>query len=148
MRCSFCLYPTLPIIKKHSRISQPKNLGEYLKRERSRRDLLGSQAAKLMGVAHETWVNWENNKTSPNAKDTGNLFNFLGFNPLPMNSMTEKMTAIRFQNGWTQEQAAKVLGVNEASWQSWEAGKPIGYKRHQEQLGTFLDEGLAVRSLG
>lgn len=87
------------------------------------------QVGEVIGVSPFAVANWESGKTSPTQATSPGIVRFLGFNPLPQASLSERIHAIRFGMGWTQEDAAKACGVSEDSWCAWEQGaNPIRQK--------------------
>lgn len=101
-------------------------IGEHLKEARITRGLLQRQVAEVLGLTTSTVVNWENGKTDPLPKDGPRIVRFLGYLPLPIDTLAEQLLAVRFLNGWTQVQAAMTCGVSEDSWATYEGGGTPG----------------------
>ena len=81
------------------------------------------EVAILIGVVSETVANWETGATVPQPKDGPGIVSFLGLLPLPTETLAQRLYAVRFMSGWTQEQAADACGVSEDGWQVWERGE-------------------------
>ena len=114
--------PFTKIIRKRATRPVPVTVGEHIKEARITRGLLQREVAELLGVAAATVANWENGKTDPLPKDGPKIVQFLGYLPLPVDTLAEQLMALRFMNGWTQAQAGAACGVSEDSWATYEGG--------------------------
>ncbi len=101
----------------------PRTVGEHLREARVGRGLLQREVAEALSVSPWTVMHWESGETTPQPQDGAAIVKFLGYVPLPTTTLTERLYAVRFVNGWTQEQAAEAAGLNEDSWSAYEAGR-------------------------
>jgi len=73
------------------------------------------------------------------------IIEFLGYDPFPDPAeLCDRLAALRRAKGWTIQQAAEQLGVDEGTWSRWER-TGIPWKRHQDMVRTFLNELSTVR---
>ena len=100
----------------------PQTIGQHLRAVRQKRGLLQRELARELGVTDSTVVHWERGTTAPLPKDGPGIVAFLGYLPLPMATLGEKLYAVRFANGWTQAEAGAACGVSEDGWRAWEGG--------------------------
>jgi transcriptional regulator with XRE-family HTH domain len=61
--------------------SDPKTLGEHVKKHRLERHLLQSQLAKLLGVDRISVQNWERGIYEPSPRVIEKVIEFLGYDP-------------------------------------------------------------------
>lgn len=78
-KCSFTLKAKIP--KKTTPKINPKTLGDYIKRERQKRNLSQAVAAKFFGVNSMCLSSWEINKKTIHPKYLEPIIEFLGFTP-------------------------------------------------------------------
>jgi site-specific DNA recombinase len=116
------LLPFTKVVRTVRSRPAPRSVGEHLREMRLRRGLLQREVARLIGVTEDTIHNWETGQTTPLPKDGPAIVRFLGFQPFPIETLAEQLYAVRFVNGWTQEEAAIEAGVSEDGWQAWEGG--------------------------
>jgi transcriptional regulator with XRE-family HTH domain len=91
-------------------------LGEHLKKRRRELGLLHREAAEMMGIQRDTYVNWEKDKTKPVASQFRPVVAFLGYDPTPaLQSLKERFEARRRALGMTFSQAALHLGWDTGS---------------------------------
>jgi transcriptional regulator with XRE-family HTH domain len=45
---------------------------------------------------------------------------------------------VRHQHGWSTSEAARQLGVDRATWQDWERGELILFRKHRTKVATLL----------
>lgn len=112
-------------------------MGDHIKSARRKRRLFQTQVAAEIGVSLATVINWETRATEPTPRDGPGICAFLGSVPLPTTTLGQKLYALRFLHGWTQEEAARAAGVSEDGWQTWEAGA-IPTKRKLAKLLPLL----------
>lgn len=118
------------------------SIGEHLKATRLARKLLQKDVATLIGVNTFTIANWEKGKNVPAVFNGKEVIKFLGFMPLPTNTLAERFYALRFKNGWSQEVAAAHFGVGEDLWQLFEAGVSTKQTRDMERVKKFFTRYL------
>jgi len=118
--------------------TNPKTVGEHLKRRRMDLGIRQKDLACELGVSPWTLRLWEAGGTSPEIRLWPGIIRFLGYDPNPEpSSVSEKLKAIRRGLGWSQRKLAGVLGVDPTTVGRWEQGK--GWP--EKQLGRQL-EGL------
>jgi len=77
--CSFSIKAKIPSLKRIT--SNPRTLGEYIRKERFKRGLSQSKVAKLIGVHSVSLSNWEFNRQPVASKHLIRIVEFLGFLP-------------------------------------------------------------------
>ncbi|MGE0356471.1 MAG: helix-turn-helix domain-containing protein [Burkholderiales bacterium] len=114
-------------------------LGEHIRQRRLKLALTQRQAAAQLQVSPWTVLNWERGHTAPPVGALPSIFLWLGYAPLtPAKSLRERMRQKRQVMGWTIREAARQLGVDEATWRSWEGGGKVAWPRFRERLEVFL----------
>jgi transcriptional regulator with XRE-family HTH domain len=99
------------------------------------------EVAELLGVDPVTVHNWEKNKTSPAMELVPTIVRFLGYHPFPEpRNLPEQLLAKRREMGWSVKQAARELGVDQATWAGWESGVTVPRGRYGKLLERFLEE--------
>lgn len=130
---------------------EPRTVGEHLKRERLKRGLLQKEVTRLFNVDMFTILNWETGATKPQIKDVPALINFLGYDPEPPSPVTvaDHLRSKRRERGWSQRDAASYMGVDPATWSSWELGGTIMKPAHRKLVARFtgLDENHVYRCM-
>ena len=91
-------------------------------------------------------LNWEKGKTEPPVEAMPGIIGFLGYDPFPKpKSLSERLLAVRRFKGWTIKEAARRLGVDEATWGAWERKETVLFRKHRELIGRLL--GLSVEDI-
>jgi transcriptional regulator with XRE-family HTH domain len=117
----------------------PQTLGEHIKLSRLQSKLTQKQAAKLLGVGLYTVLNWEKNRTTTPVQAIPAIFRFLGYDPFPQpRNLPERLLAKRREMGWTIQEAARELGVDEGTWGAWERGVITPWPRYVKLVERFL----------
>jgi len=130
---------TLKCLKPKEPDSEPRTLGEHLKRCRLQRKLSQKEAAPLFGVTSWTVFNWEKGRTNPPIESLPALIRFLGYDPFPEPaSLPERLLAKRRGMGWSIREAAGQLGVDPGAWRDWEQGGMILYRNHRNLVARLL----------
>ena len=133
-----CLPVTLKALKPKETDFEPQTLGEHIRKRRLQLGLTQKAAGERLGVNSWTVLNWEKGKTEPPVEAIRKIIGFLGHDPFPKpKSLSERLLAVRRVEGWTIREAARRLGVDEATWGQWEK-TGIPWKRHQARVGAFL----------
>jgi DNA-binding XRE family transcriptional regulator len=98
-------------------LENPQSLGEHLKRARQLKGIHQKDAATLLGICHFTYMTWEKDQKRPFPRYYPAIIKWLGYNPLPEGTNKgQQMQRDRLTRGLTQEQAAKVAGIDESTW--------------------------------
>src|SRR5207245_6133546 len=98
-----------------------------------------SAVAKQLRVNPFTILNWEKERTAPRTIDGGRLIAFLGYYPFPTPiTIGERLVRARRERGWSAEQAASYLGVHRTTWQGWERGELILFRRPRAGVAGLL----------
>jgi transcriptional regulator with XRE-family HTH domain len=105
---------TVKALKPKDYSDSPGTLAEHLKKRRRELGLLQREVAALMGIAKETYTNWETGKTKPVASQFKPVIDFLGYDPSPEpTSLAERLQARRRSLGITFSEVARHLGWDE-----------------------------------
>jgi len=142
---------TLKYLKRKEPDSQPRTLGEHLKRCRLQRKLSQKEAACILGVNSRTVLNWEKGHTEPPVESMPAFLRFLGYDPLPEpKTLPKRLLAKRRAMGWSIEEAAQKLGVDPGTWRDWERGETILYRKHRVLVAQLvgLPEGEVDQEMG
>jgi len=72
----------------------------------------------------DTYLLWEKDRATPTVRFYPAIFRFLGYDPFPAAvRFADRVRAKRRRLGLTIEAAAKLAGVDEATFSRWEGGK-------------------------
>jgi len=100
--------------------------------------------AALIGVTENSIVYWENERYAPHVSYYPAIIQFLGYSPLVIDTTTlgGRMKKYRFENGLSQEDLARKIGVNESTIFHWEKGdcRPMGKKLRLLENVMYLKE--------
>ena len=92
-----------------------------------------------MAVSTATVLNWEKGKKSPLTSYLGRVLAFVGFDPFPPpTTIPEQLLHERRKHGWSTGEAGRQLGVDRTTWQDWERGELILYRKHRAKVAEFL----------
>jgi transcriptional regulator with XRE-family HTH domain len=117
----------------------PKSLGEHLKKRRLELGLTQRQTASRIRVKPWNILNWETDRFEPPIRSMPAILAFLGYDPFPPpKTVRERLLHVRRQHGWSTGEAAHQLGVDRTTWQDWEHGKLILFRRHRTKVATLL----------
>ena len=90
-----------------------------------------------------TVLNWEKGKKSPLNTHLGTVITFLGYYPFPEPvSVGDCLLCVRRTHGWTTNEAARQLGVDRTTWQDWERGELILFRKHRAKVAAMLGFNL------
>jgi len=121
----------------------PSSLGEHIRARRLDLGLTQRAAADQLGVSASTVLNWERIKTEVPVQAVPAVVRFLGYDPFPVpTTLSERMQAKRRHMGWSIQDAAQALGVDEGTWGAWEREAVKPWPRYQALLDTFLRGGV------
>lgn len=114
-------------------------LGQMLRDRRKELGLSQPQAAAQIGINEWTLLSWEHDRRVPTDRFYPALITFLGREPWPAPAKTgHKLRAERLRRGWTQDQLAAVLQVDQGSISKWEAGDGPHLRAAREKVEAFL----------
>ena len=109
-----------------------ENLGDHIKKKRFSLALLQKDVAKILNVSEDTVTYWENGRSVPQIQFYPKIIEFLGYTPFSVDTSTlaGRMKRYRMENGVSQEDLGKLVGVNESTVFNWEKGyhKPFASK--------------------
>ena len=101
-----------------------EKLGDHLRKARLDRGLLQKLVAEQLGVNATTITNWELGRTPPDLPFIPKILQFLGYTPWdgkPRN-LGQRLKALRWTLGMTQEDMARRLGMDPTTLARWERG--------------------------
>lgn len=138
---------SLKCLKPRMVVPEATTLGDHLRRRRLDLGLTQKAVAKTIGVDSFTLANWEKGKTEPVIIHMPGILRFLGYDPFPASAtLAERLAKKRREQGWSLEQAARWLGVDERTWARWESGMPVLFRRHRTLVASFLGRTTADRA--
>jgi transcriptional regulator with XRE-family HTH domain len=119
---------------------RPSSLGEHLRKRRLDLKLSQAAVAKRLGADEASVWNWEKNRSSPALRFVPRIINFLGYAPddTKPESPRQRIPAFRRQQGLTQKELARRLGVDPSTVASWERGEHQPSRRLANLLGQML----------
>ena len=136
-----CVVKLSPLIKTSSRPKNPKypqelkTLGDHLRAKRLDLGLEQKDVAKVIGVDTCSIYNWELNHFSPAFRHYPKISDFLGYCIIQhFKTEGEKVRLFRQGSGLSIKKLAELLGVDESSIRSWEAGKHSPTKNSREKM--------------
>lgn len=93
-----------------------------------------------IGVTEFTIINWESGSRTPLNTSMPAIIQFLGYDPYPPAPKTNaaRLLAKRREFGWTQKVTAQKLGVDPATWSTWELGGTVLFAKHRTLVARFL----------
>ena len=118
-------------------------LGDHLRQARLLRGLMQTEVAEVLGVGHQTVLNWERNHTTVSTRYIPQVVTFLGYDPRQESDLLgDRIRVLRERQGLSQVGLAAKLGVNASTVTRWELGRvkklfPTVRRRFEE----FLSEG-------
>lgn len=67
------------------------------------------------------------------------ILHFLGYDPFPPpTTLGGRLLQARRKHGWSTSEAARQLGVDRTTWQDWERGELILFRKHRINVATPL----------
>ena len=123
-------------------IENPQTIGEHLRNRRLELKLLQKDVAQKLEVSEDTITYWENGRSKPSIRQFPKIVEFLGYDPYSYDALTlsGRMKLYRHKNGLSQEELAKMLGVNESTVFSWEKEKHAPLPEQKKQLEEILNQ--------
>lgn len=102
----------------------PASLSEHLRKRRIELDLGQREVALRLGTNEWTYRYWERPGKSPKVRFLPGIIAFLGYYPYPEpTTLGKRLLKQRRLLGYSHEQMAKLLSVNEATYRHWENGR-------------------------
>ncbi len=90
-------------------------------------------------------MNWETGRYQPPIRSMPAILGFLGYDPFPApTTLGARLLETRRRNGWSTSTAARHLGVDRATWENWEHGGLVLFRKHRTRIAEFL--GVDERS--
>jgi transcriptional regulator with XRE-family HTH domain len=134
-------YITLVRIKPRS-YAYPKELktiGDHIRKRRLDLGFDQKTIGQRIGVCCLTITGWEKRHTKPKVRHLPAIITFLGYDPRPEPmSLPERIAWFREGKGWSQEQMAEFLGVDEATISSWERKEHAPTRNSVEKIEMAL----------
>ena len=123
----------------------PQTLGEHLRNHRLALRLLQKQVAAQFGVPIATYQYWERNTGVPSVQQIPTIIRFLGFDPKPEPADLPRRIAYgRRRLGWTQDDLAKRVQVDDSVVAAWETGRTTPPENKLRDFQRFLGESLTL----
>jgi transcriptional regulator with XRE-family HTH domain len=120
--------------------TNPKTIGDHLKKRRHELGLFQKQAAGQMRVGEFTLLTWEKNQATPSVGMLPRIISFLGYDPHPEPAtLGERIAAKRRLLGLSRKRTARQLSVDEATLALWESGHSTPTGVRLLNLTRFLD---------
>ena len=104
--------------------TDPKTIGEMIRKRRLDLGLRQIDAAKMIGCDEMSIVNWEKSHRTPRVNHMAGVVEFLGFNPFQSgDTMAQRLVNHRMASGITQKEFARQIGVDPSTLARWERGE-------------------------
>ena len=104
--------------------TNPKTIGEMIRKRRLDLGLRQIDAAKMIGCDEMSIVNWEKGHRSPRVNHMAGVVEFLGFNPFQNgDTMAHRLINHRKALGMTQKEFAGQLRIDPSTLARWERGE-------------------------
>jgi len=102
--------------------------------------LLQKDVSIICRVTEDCITNWEKNRSFPQVQFFPQIIQFLGYLPFEVDSSTlsGKLKAYRYMNGFSQKQMGKILKVDGGTICSWELGENKPHKEMLKKLDAML----------
>ena len=114
-------------------------MGEHILKRRLFLNMTQLEVGELFEVTSFTVGNWESGHAKPKIFQIPILIKFLGYDPTNHNpnSIAEHLLFKRRVPGWSQKEAARILGIDPCTWSSWECGGTI-MTHKQPAISRFI----------
>ncbi|MBE0657624.1 MAG: recombinase family protein [Bryobacteraceae bacterium] len=134
----------LPQVHVHGTVvripTDPKTVGDHLRRRRLELKLLQRDVAARIGADESSVFNWEANRGQPQLRYMPVVIGFLGYNPLPeAPDIAGQLVRHRTSLGLTQKEAAQRIGVDPSTLARWERGEREPEGDFAASVAKFLD---------
>ena len=114
-------------------------VGDHVRKRRLDLKLIQRDVAKLIGVDATTVFNWEAGRATPELRHMPRIIAFLGYDPSPAPaSLPERLVRFRTVRGLSQNDLARMLGVDPTTLSRWETGKKSPIPEHQKRVDDLL----------
>ena len=118
--------------------TDPKTIGEMIRKRRLDSGLRQIDAAKMIGCDEMSIVNWEKGHNAPRVNHMAGVVGFLGFNPFQNgDTLAQQLVNHRKVLGVTQKAFAGQIGVDPSTLARWEGGE-------RKPVGKYLDRVCAI----
>ena len=116
-----------------------ETVGLRLRRRRRELGLRQKEAAARLGVCVEALTNWEKGRTEPVARCYPAIISFLGSEPWPRpDTVRDSLRAERLRRGLSVKEAARTIGIDEATLSRCERDGPTSAPRVRGRLASFM----------
>ena len=130
---------TLKALKPKPYPENPRTVGEHVRKRRLEAGLSQAALARTLRVSAFTIIGWEKGRITPPTVTMGRVIQWLGYDPMPPGeTLAERLKAKRRAMGWSQEEAAKVLGVHRSVFADWERGGRVHFRSYRRLLARFI----------
>jgi transcriptional regulator with XRE-family HTH domain len=104
--------------------SNPKTIGEHIRKVRIERNMEQKDVARILNVAEDTITGWENGRSNPQISFIPSIIQFLGYDPNQTDptTLSGRLKRYRFRLGFTPKALGEILGVNSSTIRDWENG--------------------------
>jgi len=119
--------------------TEPKTIGEHIKKRRLALHLLQADLAMRLGVHWGSIQNWERGVSEPAIRHLPEIIKFLGYNPVrEPQEIPERIAYGRRKLGMTQEELAATMNVDAVTIYRWERGLSAPSKEMTNHLRRTL----------
>ena len=116
-------------------------LGDWLRKTRLDQGLFQEEVAQILGVTEPSVTNWELGHSEPSVKHIPKIIEFIGYCPYdPAAELVDRVEVVRRALGFTQEEFAQHLQIDESSLASWVRREHKPVKQSQAILRAFLTD--------
>lgn len=126
-------------------IDNPQSISEHLHNRQLELRISQNEMARRIGVDPENIINWKLRGRQPHITFYPKIIEFLGYNPVPINTDTlaGRIKLFRIEHGLSQRAFAELSGLDESSICLWEKNEkqPLPSKR------KILEEILSQKEL-
>lgn len=102
---------------------EPKTVGNHIRNKRLLENLTQQEVSLFLGIDHKVLANWELRKAFPQFKYFPKIIQFLGYNPVPLDTTTiqGRILLCCMNKGLTRIQLSRRLGVSLQTLSDWES---------------------------
>jgi len=117
----------------------PVTIGDHLRKRRLDLGLPQREVAERLGTNSGTITNWELGHTRPEIRFLPGIVRFLGYEPWAAGaSVGESLLTFRQEQGLSQAEFARLLGIDPATLSRWERGLRVPSGRYARLVETCL----------